>query len=98
MPYSSDLRERVLHALEVSPLKREEIAAQYQICPATLYNWQKQRKQEGRTTPKQVKDTLNLLAPAVCAGSILNRYKAGLIGDDYGYGYGHHQSYGEYYY
>jgi transposase len=51
-PYSSDLRERVLHALERSALTREEIAAQYEICPATLYNWQKQQKQEGRTTAK----------------------------------------------
>lgn len=51
-PYSSDLRQRVLHALEKSPLTRNEIAAQFEISPATLYNWQKQRKQDGRTTAK----------------------------------------------
>lgn len=51
-PYSSDLRERVLHALEKSPLKRAEIALQYEISPATLYNWQKQFKEENRTQAK----------------------------------------------
>jgi transposase len=51
-PYSSDLRQRVLHALEKSPLRRHEIAAQFEISPATLHNWQKQLKQEGRTEAK----------------------------------------------
>lgn len=51
-PYSQDLRVRVLHALEAASRKREEIAHQFQISPATLYNWQKQKKQEGRTTAK----------------------------------------------
>ncbi|MBV9773513.1 MAG: transposase [Gemmatimonadetes bacterium] len=51
-PYSSDLRERVLHALEKSPLKREEIAQQFEISPATLYNWQKQWKEEQRSCAK----------------------------------------------
>lgn len=51
-PYSSDLRQRVLHALEKSPLRRHEIAAQFEISSATLYNWQKQRKEEGRTEAK----------------------------------------------
>lgn len=51
-PYSSDLRQRVLHALERSPLRRHEIAAQFEISPATLYNWQRQLKQEGRTQAK----------------------------------------------
>lgn len=51
-PYSADLRQRVLHALEKSPLKRSEIAAQYEICSATLYNWQKQLKEEKRSRAK----------------------------------------------
>jgi transposase len=51
-PYSADLRQRVLHALEKSPLKRSEIAAQYEISPATLYNWQKQLKEENRSRAK----------------------------------------------
>lgn len=51
-PYSSDLRARVLHALEHAPLQRAEIAQQFQISPSTLYNWQKQRKEEGRSCAK----------------------------------------------
>lgn len=51
-PYSADLRQRVLHALERSALKRSEIAAQFEISPATLYNWQKQLKSEGRRQAK----------------------------------------------
>nr|WP_245842947.1 CpsD/CapB family tyrosine-protein kinase [Sphingomonas laterariae] len=53
--------------------------------------------EEGVTTRKQVRDTLNLLAPAPCLGTVLNRYQGGLIGDDYGYGYGQSQKYAEYY-
>jgi hypothetical protein len=40
---------------------------------------------------------MNLLAPAVCGGTVLNRYHGGLISDDYGYGYGHGGAYGDYY-
>ena len=50
--YSPDLRVRVLRALKQSPLKRTEIAQQFQICPATLYNWQRSEREEGRTEPK----------------------------------------------
>lgn len=52
--------------------------------------------EEGKTTKKQVKDSMNLLAPAVCGGTVLNRYSGGLIPDDYGYGYGQ-RNYGEYF-
>ena len=48
-PYSQDLRVRVLHALENSGLKRAEVAQQYQICPATLYKWQKRKRVENRS-------------------------------------------------
>lgn len=51
-PYSQDLRVRVLHVLKESPLRRTEIAQQFQVCPATLYNWQRQEREEGRTEPK----------------------------------------------
>jgi len=51
-PYSQDLRVRVLRAAKESPLKRNEIAAQFQICPATLYRWQRQEREAGRTAPK----------------------------------------------
>lgn len=51
-PYSSDLRLRVLRALKDRVQKRSEIAAQFQISPATLYLWQKQQKEEGRSEAK----------------------------------------------
>ncbi len=41
----------------------------------------------GHTTARQVEESLALLAPAQCIGTVLNRYQGG-IGDDYGYGYG----------
>ncbi|ARS27325.1 chromosome partitioning ATPase [Sphingomonas sp. KC8] len=53
--------------------------------------------EEGTTTRKQVRDTISLLTPTPCIGTVLNRYQGGLIGDDYGYGYGQSQKYAEYY-
>jgi protein-tyrosine kinase len=53
--------------------------------------------EEGRTTKKQIKDSVNLLAPAICGGTVLNHYYGGIISDDYGYGYGHAGKYGDYY-
>lgn len=41
----------------------------------------------GHTTARQIEESLALLAPAQCLGTVLNRYQGGL-GDDYGYGYG----------
>lgn len=41
----------------------------------------------GHTTARQIEESLALLAPAQCLGTVLNRYQGG-IGDDYGYGYG----------
>lgn len=38
--------------METSELKRTEIAQQYQVCPATLYKWQKQKRLEKRVRPK----------------------------------------------
>ena len=43
--------------------------------------------EHGRTTKNQVKESLAMLAPATCIGTILNRYQGGFA-DDYGYGYG----------
>lgn len=53
--------------------------------------------QEGTTTVKQVRDAFNLLMPAPCIGTVLNHYSGGLMGDDYGYGYGKSGVYAEYY-
>lgn len=51
--------------------------------------------EDGKTTIKQVRDTLRLLAPTPCIGTVLNRYKNQLLSDDYGYGVGY--GYGAYY-
>lgn len=53
--------------------------------------------EEGKTTKKQIKDTMNMLSPATCAGTILNRYRGGMFSDDYGYGYGKAAAYAAYY-
>lgn len=53
--------------------------------------------EDGRTTRKQVRDSVNALAPATCAGIVLNRYNGGLVSDSYGYGYGESSAYGDYY-
>jgi transposase len=50
--YSSDLRKRVLAACEAATQKRAEIAELFQISEPTLYNWLRQQREEGRTTPK----------------------------------------------
>lgn len=43
--------------------------------------------EHGRTTGRQIKESIELLRPAICTGTILNRYQGGFA-DDYGYGYG----------
>lgn len=42
----------------------------------------------GVTTSRQVRDTIQMLSPAVCLGAVLNRYSGGFA-DHYGYGYGY---------
>lgn len=53
--------------------------------------------EDGVTTRKQIRDSFRLLSPAPCIGTVLNRYSAGLMADDYGYGYGQNKQYGGYY-
>lgn len=53
--------------------------------------------EEGVTTGKQVRDAIRLLEPAVCLGTVLNRYYGGLVTDDYGYGYSKKSEYSDYY-
>lgn len=43
--------------------------------------------EQGITTKKQMNNTVDLLKPTPCLGTVLNRYVGGLI-DPYGYGYG----------
>jgi protein-tyrosine kinase len=51
--------------------------------------------EDGRTTKKQIRDSLNVLDQAPCAGAVLNRFSGGLISDSYGYSYG--SGYSDYY-
>lgn len=53
--------------------------------------------EEGVTTAKQVRDSMRMLEPALCLGTVLNRYYGGFAGDDYGYGYGRSNQYSDYY-
>jgi protein-tyrosine kinase len=52
--------------------------------------------EQGQTTQAQLRDTMRLLSPAPCLGTVLNRYQGG-FGDPYGYGYGYNDSYDKYY-
>ena len=51
-PYSPDLRERVLVACERGDLPQVEIARRFQVCPATVSNWRRQEREEGRRAAK----------------------------------------------
>ena len=51
--------------------------------------------EDGRTTRKQVKDTIRILSPTPVLGTVLNRYRSQLFGDEYGYGMSY--GYGAYY-
>jgi Mrp family chromosome partitioning ATPase len=53
--------------------------------------------EDGFTTRKQVRDSVNVLAPSPCAGVVLNRYHGGLVSDAYGYSYGAAGAYGDYF-
>lgn len=53
--------------------------------------------EEGKTTARQVRDAIELLAPTRCIGTVLNRYNGVLGGDDYGFGYWRQGSYDAYY-
>jgi Mrp family chromosome partitioning ATPase len=50
--------------------------------------------EDGRTTAKQVRDTIRVLEPAPLIGTVLNRYRSQIFSDDYGYGAGY--GYGAY--
>jgi capsular exopolysaccharide synthesis family protein len=51
--------------------------------------------EDGRTTGKQVKETVRLLSPTPLIGSVLNKYKNQFFTDEYGYGFSY--GYGGYY-
>jgi transposase len=51
-PYSADLRERILVAYEQGEGSQVAIARRFRVCPATVCNWIRQARQEGRRCPK----------------------------------------------
>ena len=53
--------------------------------------------ESGYTNKKQIREAVNALSPAICAGVVLNRYHGGMVADTYGYGYGKSGAYGNYY-
>jgi protein-tyrosine kinase len=52
--------------------------------------------EQGITNRGQVRDSLRLMEPTPCLGTVLNRYEGGLM-DPYGYGYGYGKKYTAYY-
>lgn len=50
--------------------------------------------EDGRTTTKQVRDTILIMQPTPLIGTVLNRYRSQIFADDYGYGAGY--GYGQY--
>lgn len=51
--------------------------------------------EDGKTTRKQLHDTIRMLAPTPMLGTVLNRYRRQVLSDDYGYGASY--GYGSYY-
>jgi Mrp family chromosome partitioning ATPase len=51
--------------------------------------------EDGKSTRKQVVETIRLLSPTPFVGAVLNRYRSQLFADEYGYGFAY--GYGGYY-
>jgi transposase len=51
-PYSADLRERVLVAYEQGEGSQVAIGRRFRVCPATVCNWIRQARRDGRRSPK----------------------------------------------
>jgi protein-tyrosine kinase len=51
--------------------------------------------EDGKSTRKQVLETIRLLSPTPFVGAVLNRYRSQLFADEYGYGFAY--GYGGYY-
>jgi transposase len=50
-PYSADLRERVLVAYEQGEGRQVALARRFRVCPATVCNWIRQARHDGRRSP-----------------------------------------------
>ena len=51
----------------------------------------------GKTTARQVREAIEILQPAPCLGTVLNRFRGAVGSDDYGFGYWSDRSYSDYY-
>jgi len=51
--------------------------------------------EDGKSTKKQVLETIRVLSPTAFLGAVLNRYRSQLFADEYGYGFAY--GYGGYY-
>lgn len=51
----------------------------------------------GKTTARQVREAIEVLQPAPCLGTVLNRYRGAVGSDDYGFGYWSDRTYSNYY-
>jgi putative transposase len=53
-PYSNDLRERVVSAVEKDGLSRRAAAAQFRVAPSTVVNWVERARRTGSAAPGQM--------------------------------------------
>src|SRR6267154_5649476 len=53
-PYSLDLRERVVRAIETEGLSRREAAARFGLGVTTVITWVRRLRETGRVTPGQM--------------------------------------------
>jgi putative transposase len=53
-PYSMDLRERVVRAIEIEGLSCREAAARFDVAPSTAGNWVRRLRDTGALLPGQI--------------------------------------------
>jgi transposase len=53
-PYSQDLRERVITAVEEGELSRREAARRYRVSPSSAVKWLEQFRRTGRVKPRSM--------------------------------------------
>lgn len=53
-PYSMDLRDRVIAAVEQEGMSRHEAAARYGVAPSTAINWVRRFRETGTAAPGQM--------------------------------------------
>jgi putative transposase len=53
-PYSMDLRERVVAAVEQEGMSRQAAAARYGVAPSTAINWVRRFREKGSVAPGQM--------------------------------------------